>query len=91
MAANFIFKKVQKGSSNKTVWPQKDDSANLSPPKPFFFILLTHQGSQREVYQEFQPSYAKSCSDLRFRAPPAGYTAQLPQSQQSVNRTANQI
>ena len=51
---------------------------------PFFsFILLIHEGSHREVYQEFQPSYdiflrsgAKGCSDHRFRAPPA-YTAQL--------------
>ena len=48
-----------------------------------FFVLLTHEGSQREVYQEFQPSYdivrrfdAKGCSDHRFRAPLA-YTAQL--------------
>ena len=23
----------------------------------FFFILLTHEGSHREVYQEFQPNY----------------------------------
>ena len=49
----------------------------------FFFILLTHEGSHREVYQVFQPSCdifrrscAKGCSDHRFRAPPA-CTAQL--------------
>ena len=41
----------------------------------FSFILLTHEGSHREVYQKFQPSYdifhsadgAKGCSDHRFR------------------------
>ena len=49
----------------------------------FSFILLTLEGSQREVYQEFQHSYdifrrsgAKGCSEQRFCAPPA-YTAQL--------------
>ena len=49
-----------------------------------FIQLLTHEGSHREVYRDFQPSYdifrrsgAKGCSDHRFRAPPAGYTAQL--------------
>ena len=49
----------------------------------FFFILLTHEGLHREVYQEFQPSYdifhrsgAKGCSDHMFCALPA-YTAQL--------------
>ena len=48
----------------------------------FFFILLTHVGSHREVYRDFQPSWtssaggAKGWSDHRFCAPPA-YTAQL--------------
>ena len=56
-----------------------------------FFILLTHAGSHREVYQEFQPRYdilrwsgAKSCSDHRFRAPPA-CTAQSPTLHQHIN------
>ena len=47
------------------------------------FTLLTHEGSHREVYREFQPNYdifgrsgAKGCPDQRFRATPA-YTAQL--------------
>ena len=40
------------------------------------FILLTHEVSHREVYQEFQSSGAKGCSDHRFREPPA-YTSQL--------------
>ena len=48
------------------------------------FILLTHEGSHREVNQEFQPgddifrrSGAKGYSDHSgFRAPPT-YTAQL--------------
>ena len=38
-----------------------------------FFILLTHEGSRREVYQDFQPSYdivrksgAKGYLDHRF-------------------------
>ena len=49
----------------------------------FFSILLTHEGSHREAYRDFQPNLtssaggAKGCSDHRFRAPPA-YTAQLP-------------
>ena len=49
----------------------------------FLKILLTHEGSHREVYRDFQPSLtssaggAKGCSDHRLRAPPA-YTAQLP-------------
>ena len=48
----------------------------------FFSILLTHEGSHREVYRDFQPSLtssaggAKGLSDHRFHAPPA-YTAQL--------------
>ena len=48
--------------------------------RTFFSILLTHEGSHREVYWDFQPSLtssaggAKGCSDHRFRAPPA-YTA----------------
>ena len=43
----------------------------------FFSILLTHEGSHREVYQDFQPSLtsstcgAKGCTDHRFHAPPA--------------------
>ena len=48
-----------------------------------FSILLTHEGSHREVHQQFQPRYdifrssgAKGCLDHRFRAPPA-FTAQL--------------
>ena len=66
----------------------------------FFSILLTHEGSHREVYQDFQPSLtasaggAKGCSDHRFRAPPA-YTAQLPTLHQhranNQYRTVNQI
>ena len=55
----------------------------------FCFILLTHEGSHREVYQEFQSSYdifhrsgAKGCSDHRFHVPPA-YTAQMLTSTQS--------
>ena len=50
--------------------------------KWFFSILLTHEGSNREVYRDFQQNLtssaggAKGCSDHRFRAPPA-YTAQL--------------
>ena len=66
----------------------------------FFSILLTHEGSHREVYQDFQPSLtfsaggAKGCSDHRFHAPPA-YTAQLPTLHQhranNQYRTANQI
>ena len=66
----------------------------------FFSILLTHNGSHREVYRDFQPSLtssaggAKGCSDHRFRAPPA-YTAQLlsmPQHRTNNQyRTANQI
>ena len=48
----------------------------------FFSILLTHEGSHREAYRDFQPSLtssaggAKGCSDHRFRVLPA-YTAQL--------------
>ena len=48
----------------------------------FFSILLTHEGSHREAYRNFQPSLtssaggAKGFSDHRFRAPTA-YTAQL--------------
>ena len=66
----------------------------------FFSILLTHKGSHREAYRDFQPSLtssagrAKGCSDHRFRAPPA-YTAQLPTLHQhranNQYRTANQI
>ena len=52
------------------------------PPFFSFSILLTHEGSHREVYRDFQPSLtssaggAKGCSDHSFRALPA-YTAQL--------------
>ena len=66
----------------------------------FFSILLTHEGSHREAYRDFQPSLtsssggAKGCSDHRFRAPPA-YTAQLLTLHQhranNQYRTANQI
>ena len=61
----------------------------------FGFNLLTHKGSPKEVYRDFQPSLtssaggAKGCLDHRFRAPPA-YTTQLltnlasTQSQQTV-------
>ena len=65
-----------------------------------FFILLTHEGSHREAYRDFQPSLtssagsAKGCSDHRFRTP-AAYTAQLPTLHQhranNQYRTANQI
>ena len=66
-----------------------------------FVILLTHEGSHRQVYQEFNPGYdifrrssVKGCSDDRFRAPPA-YTAQLLTLHQhranNQYRTANQI
>ena len=60
-----------------------------------FCIPLTHEGSHREVYKEFQPSYdifrrsgAKDCSDHRLHwlhCPIANST--LTQSQQPVNRT----
>ena len=66
----------------------------------FFSILLTHEGSHREAYRDFQPSLTssaggvKGCSDHRFRAPPA-YTAQLVTLNQhratNQYRTANQI
>ena len=45
--------------------------------KAFFPILLTHEGSHREVYWDFQPSLtsstggAKGCSDNKLCAPPA--------------------
>ena len=48
----------------------------------FFSNLLTHEGSHREVYRDFQPSLtssagsAKACLGHRFRSPPA-YTFQL--------------
>ena len=48
----------------------------------FFSFLLTHKGSHREAYRDFQPSFtssaggAKGRSDHRYCAPPA-YTAQL--------------
>ena len=67
----------------------------------FCFILLTQEGSDREAYQEFQPSYdifrrfgARGYSDHRFRAPLA-YTAQLLNLHQhranNQYRMANQI
>ena len=66
----------------------------------FFSILLTHEGSHREVYRDFQPSStsfaggAKGWSDHRFRAPTA-YTAQLLTLHQhrasNQCRMANQI
>ena len=50
----------------------------------FFFNPADPRGiTSREAYQDFQSSLtssaggAKGCSDHRFRAPPAGYTAQL--------------
>ena len=55
----------------------------MFPIRSHFFILLTHEGSHREIYQEFQPSYdifrggVKGCSDHRFRVPPACTAAQL--------------
>ena len=63
----------------------------------FSFILLIHEGSHREAYQNFQPSLtssaggAKGFSDHRFRAPPAGLYCPIAnsastQSQQPVNR-----
>ena len=62
---------------------------------PFFLfslLLLIHEGSHREVYQEFQPSYdifRMWCQRLfRFRAPPA-YTAQLQTLHQ--RRANNQL
>ena len=67
---------------------------------PFFSILLTHKGSHREAYRDFQPSLtsstggSKGFSDHRFCAPPA-YTAQLLTLHQhranNQYRTANQI
>ena len=79
----------------------------MNPKKNFFYqfphffsILLTHKGSYREVYWDFQPSLtssaggAKGFSDHRFRAPPA-YTAQLLTLHQhranNQYRAANQI
>ena len=66
----------------------------------FLSILLTHKGSHREVYRDFQPSLtssaggAKGFSDHKFRAPPT-YTAQLLTLHQhranNQYRTANQI
>ena len=66
-----------------------------------FFILLTHEGSHRMVYQGFQRSHdlfrksgVKGCLGHRFRAPPA-YTARLLTLHQhranNQYRTANQI
>ena len=67
--------------------------------KKFFSILLTHEGSYREVYWDFQLSLtssadsAKGWSDHRFRAPLA-YTAQLltlHQHRANNHKTAHQI
>ena len=51
-----------------------------------YFILLIHEGSQREVCLEFQPSFdivrrsdAEGCLDHRYHAPPA-YTALIANS-----------
>ena len=65
-----------------------------------FFLLLTYEGSHREVYRDFQPSLtssvggAKGCSDHMFRVPPA-YTAQLlalhEHRANNQYRAANQI
>ena len=71
---------IEPNASAREIWPD----SSFEPPFFFFsFLLLIHEGSHREVYLEFQTSYdiflrsgAKSCSDHRFRAPPA-YTAQL--------------
>ena len=94
------------GWSNKPPAPGAKDAEPIiqipvaTPPLPFFSTLLTHEGSHREVYQDFQPSLtssaggAKGCSDHRFRAPPA-YTAKLPTLHQhranNQYRTVNQI
>ena len=65
-----------------------------------FSILLTHEGSHREAYRDFQPSLtssaggAKGFSDHRFRAPPAYTTQLLTLHQHRANnqyRTTNQI
>ena len=60
-----------------TVLNTTNVTISLPPVSPGFFkILLTHEGSHREVYRDFQPSLtfsaggAKGCSDHRFRAPP---------------------
>ena len=37
--------------------PQSSLVANISSGLVFVSILLTHEGSHREVYQEFQPNY----------------------------------
>ena len=66
----------------------------------FLSILLTHEGSHREVDRDFQPSLtssaggAKGLSDHRFRAPPAYIAQLLTLHRHRVNnqyRTANQI
>ena len=51
--------------------------------KMLFFNVLTHEGSHREIYRDFQPSYdifrrsgSKRYLNHRLRAPLA-YTAQL--------------
>ena len=76
----------------------------LESSPPCFFILfsssilLIHEGSHREAYQEFQPSYdifRRWCQELfRPQVPPA-YTDQLLTLHQhranNQYRTANQI
>ena len=59
------------------------DSKLIFSKKCSFFVLLNHEGSNREVYWEFQPScdiVRRWCQGL-FRpqdpCSPAGYTAQL--------------
>ena len=67
----------------------------------FSFILLIHEGSHREVYQELQPSYdifrrwrqglfrpQVLCTPI-LHCPIANSAS--TQSQQPVNKTANQI
>ena len=63
----------------------------------FCFILLNHEGLDREVYREFQPcstlssGSAKGSLDHRFRTPPA-YAAQLlTLHQHKSHRKSNQI
>ena len=63
------------------------NAENEKVPGNFFsFILLIHEGSHREVYQEFQPSYDIFCR---------WYTGQLLTLHQhranNQYRTANQI
>ena len=52
---NYLVNKIQKLCINHM--PKQVGEAQLI----FCFILLTHEGSQREVYQEFQLSYDIFC------------------------------